>query len=137
MAKYIGLGCIVQVDPAGSTSYVTIDQVVSFTPPQRERELVDQTSLDDTLQTYIPGIEKFSNSEINFIYDPDDSDHTALYTLFGSKAEAQWKLTYTDATPATWVFKGKVSNFNLENIEHNKTIMAKVTVQRTGAITVA
>ena len=137
MAKYIGLGCVVQVDPAGATTYVTIDQIVSFTPPQRERELVDGTSLDDTLQTYIPGIEKHSNCEINFIWDPDDADHTALYTLFGSKAEAQWKLTYTDATPSTWTFKGKVSNFNLENVEHNKTLMAKITIQRTNAITVA
>lgn len=136
MAKYIGLGCVVQVDPAGSTSYVTIDQVVSFSPPERMRELVDATSLDDTLQTYIPGIEKHSKCEISFVWDPDDSDHAAIYTLFGSKAEAQWKLTYTDSTPATWTFKGKVSDFVLESIEHNKALMAKVTVQRTNSITV-
>lgn len=136
MAKYIGLGCTVQVDPAGATSYVTIDQVISFTPPERSRETVDATTLDETLQVYLPGIEKFSQSEIKFVYDPDDADHVALYTLFGSKAEAQWKLTYTDATPSTWTFKGKVFDFKLDSIEHNKAIQATVIVQRTNAITV-
>lgn len=135
-SKYIGLGCSVQVDPAGSTSYVTIDQVLNFTPPTRERELVDLTALDDTLQTYAMGIEKHSTFEFEFIWDPDDTDHGALYTLLGSKAEAQWKITYTDGTPATWVFKGPVSSITVGQVEHNKLLTRKVTVQRTTAITV-
>jgi len=137
MAKYIGLGCVVQVDPAGATSYLTIDQVVSFTPPERSRETVDATTLDDTLQVYLPGIEKFSNAEVKIIWDPDDTDHGAIYTLFGSKAEAQWKLTYTDGTPATWTFKGKVFDFKLESVEHNKPLTATISIHRTGAITIA
>ncbi len=136
-SKYIGLGTVISVDVAGGSSFATIDLCVTGTPPARERELVDFTTLDATLQVYEPGIEKHSEYSFDHVWDPDDTNQTALYTLFGSKAKANWKITYTDATPATWAFLGFVSKVEVQPIEHNKPLMRRITVQRTGAITVA
>lgn len=136
-AKYIGLGSIISLDPAGATTFVVVDLVINAAPPKRERDLVDFTTLDATLQVYEPGIEKHSSYTIEFVYDPDDTNQTTMYTLFGSKAKANWKVTFTDTTPAVWTFLGFVSEVETMPLEYNKPLMRRVTVQRTGAITVA
>jgi hypothetical protein len=110
---------------------------VTGTPPARERELVDFTTLDATLSVYEPGIEKHSEYTFDHVWDPDDTNQTAIYTLFGTKVKANWKITYTDTTPQTWTFLGFVSKVETLPIEHNKPLMRRITIQRTGSITVA
>mgnify|MGYP001564961960 CR=1 FL=1 len=134
-SKYIGLGTVISVDAAGGSVFATIDLCVTGTPPKRERDLVDFTTLDATLQVHEPGIEKHSEYSFDHVWDPDDTNQTALYTLFGSKVKANWKITYTDATPATWTFLGFVSGVEVQPVEYNKPLMRRITVQRTGAIT--
>ena len=136
-AKYIGLGVIQQMDSNADNTYETIALVVSGTPPGRARELVDFTTLDATLAVYEPGIEKHSQYSFDFCWDPDDVNQASLYTLFGSKAKVNWKVTYTDSTPATNVFVGFVSDIEILQVEHNKPLMKRCVVQRTGDITVA
>lgn len=127
---YIGLGVLTSVDAK------SIGLVVNSTPPSRERELVDVTALDSTLQTYKPGIEKHSQWQFDLLRDPDDTNQSALYTLFGAKTDVSCIITYSDSTPATWTFTGFVSMIEPQQIEHNKPLMWRVTIQRTGSITV-
>ena len=136
-SKYIGLGSVISVDPAGTTTFATIDLVVSANPPKREREGVPFATLDATLEVEEPGIEKQSDYEIEFVFDPDDTNQTAIYTLFGSKVKANWKIAFTDATPSLWTFLGWVKKVETMPLEVNKPLMRRVTVSRTGAITVA
>lgn len=128
---YIGLGVINNVNAT------VLALIVNSSPPKRERELVDVTALDSTLQIYLPGIEKHSMYELSLLRDPDDANQTGLYTLFGSKATVACIITFTDTTPATWTFTGFVSSIEPEQIDHNKPLMWKVVIQRNGAITVA
>ena len=125
----IGLGTVVTVDAK------TIDLIVNAKPPARDRELVDITTLDATLQTYLPGIEKHSEFTFRLLRDPDDTDHTSLETLFGSKALKTIVITYTDPTPATQTFTGFVSKIEPSQMEHNQPFAWDVTIQRTTAIT--
>lgn len=127
---YIGLGALTTVNSQ------TITLVVNSSPPKRERELVDVTTLDSTLQTYLPGVEKHSEWQFDLLRDPDDSAQTTLYTLFGAKTTVSCVITFTDTTPATWTFNGFVSGIDPQQIEHNKPLMWRVTIQRNGAITV-
>ena len=64
---YIGLGMLNSVDAK------SIALVVNSQPPARERELVDVTALDSTLQVYLPGIEKHSEYQFDILRDPDDT----------------------------------------------------------------
>ena len=125
----IGLGTIVVVDSK------TIDLIVNAKPPMRDRELVDITTLDATLQTYLPGIEKHSEFTFRLFRDPDDTDQTSLETLFGSKAVKTITITYTDSTPTVQTFSGFVSKVEPSQIEHNQPNAWDVTIQRTSAFT--
>lgn len=127
---YIGLGMLNSVDAK------SIALVVNSQPPARERELVDVTALDSTLQVYLPGIEKHSEYQFDILRDPDDTNQTSLYTLFGAKTTVSCILTFTDATPSTWTFNGFVSKIEFMQVEHNRPLMWRVTIQRNGAITV-
>jgi hypothetical protein len=125
----IGLGTVVTVDAK------TIDLIVNAKPPMRDRELVDITTLDATLQIYAPGIEKHSEFTFRLLRDPDDTDQTSLDTLFGSKAIKAVTVTYTDATPTVQTFSGFVSKIEPSQIEHNQPNAWDVTIQRTSAFT--
>lgn len=125
----IGLGTVVVVDSK------TIDLIVNAKPPARDRELVDITTLDATLQIYAAGIERHSEFTFRLLRDPDDTDQTSLDTLFGSKAIKTCTITYTDATPTVQTFSGFVSKVEPSQIEHNQPNAWDVTIQRTSAFT--
>jgi len=134
--KQIGLGTLVKVDEddSGST-FTTCTILMDTTPPKRERELVDQTALTDTLQTYAAGIEKHSEFSFTQYWHPTDTQHASIDTLFGAKTEVIWNIVYPFSSPITDSFEGFVSSLEPSTIKHNEVISRKVTIQRTSAIT--
>lgn len=126
--KILGLGTTLHCDVTGSTTWAAVDNVITLTPPGRDREKVEATALADTLESTKEGIEKEAKFEFTHYLDPDDTVHTAIYTLFGSKVSGNWKITTTDSTPATRIFLGTVTNIEEETIEKSKLVIRKVTV---------
>lgn len=136
-AKVLGLGTTLSVDVTGSTTWAAVNNITTLTPPGREREMVDSTALADTLESQAEGIEKQQTMEFELFHDPDDTVHTGIYTLFGSKVQANWKITTTDATPATRIFLGTVTKIDDQAIEKSKLLMRKVTVTTKAVPTIA
>lgn len=133
--KQIGLGTLVKVDEDDSGSTLTsCTLVMDVTPPKRERELVDQTALDDTLQSYAAGIEKHSEFTFTQYWHPTDTQHVSIDTLFGAKTLVLWNIVYPFASAITESFEGFVSAMEPGTVKHNEMITRKVTIQRTGAI---
>jgi hypothetical protein len=134
--KYIGLGTVFKVDENDDgNSHTTITLVVTGTPPGRTRELVDGTSLSDTLSTYEAGIEQHSQMVFTQFWEPGDTQHESLDTLFGSKAVVEWQIVYTTGTPKTDEFEGFVSGLEPQAIVHNGIYQRQVTIQRKSATT--
>lgn len=134
--KQLGLGTLVKVDEDDSGSvFTTCTILMETTPPKRERELVDATALDDTLQTYSPGNEKHSEFSFTQYWHPTDTQHASIDTLFGAKTLVLWNIVYPFSSPVTDSFEGFVSALEPASIKHNEHISRKVTIQRTGAIT--
>lgn len=133
--RYLGLGTVIAVDSDANATYETISLIIEGTPPAREREEVDDTTLDATLQTNSPGIEKHSQFSFRMKLDGADTNQGAVYTLFGSKAKVNWKITWTDTK--VWVFEGWVQKYEPQAIQHNKHNEVMVTVDRTSAITIS
>jgi hypothetical protein len=131
--KTIGHGTVVSWDSTGSTTWVAIGLTDSVTPPTRKRARVEGVALADTLETYSPGIEEYSEFTFTHFWEPSDSGHVALVTAFDGKNDANWKVEYPDA--ATQIFKGFISDLGPEVVESKKTMRQQVTVQRTSAIT--
>jgi hypothetical protein len=67
-------------------------------------------------------------------WEPGDTMHEGIDTLFGSKAEVAITLDYTDSGTTTETFNGIVSDLEPQTIQKDNLLMRKVTIQRTGAI---
>lgn len=134
-SNQLGLGSLVKVDHDADASYTTVGLVRTITPPARVRIRIDGTVLADTLKTYEMGVEDFSELQFLQLWEPGDSNHEILDTLFGSKAEVNWQVLYGSGPVQTDQFAGKVSDLTPEPIEIDALLARVVMVQRTGAIT--
>lgn len=139
--KQIGLPSILEMDPAGGTTYAAATLVSEMTPPARNLAEVDAMALGETLNVPVAGIEE--SSELNFSqwWEAGDTEHERYDTIFDSQAEAQFRITYphlgvesTDQ-PYADVFKGKVRGLTPGAINPGSVISRGVRVRRTGAIT--
>jgi hypothetical protein len=133
--KQLALGSLVKVDHNADTVYNTIGLARTITPPGRSRVNVDGTILADTLKTYEPGVEDFSEFQFMQLWHPNDADPEILDTLFANKTKVNWQVLYGSSPVATDTFQGYVSNLAPESMEIDGVIARVVTVQRTGAIT--
>lgn len=134
-SKYIGLGTVMSVDEDDSGSaFTAITLCINGTPPARKRERIDGTVLSDTLATYELGIEQHSEFTFTQFWEPEDTVHASLDTLFGAKTQVIFTITYT-TTATVDTFEGKVSDLEPAEFVHNSIYQRKVTVQRNTAIT--
>lgn len=134
--KLLGLGTLVKVDENDDASgHTTCTLVMNATPPARERELIDGTSLSDTLATYEAGIETHSEFTFTQFWEPGDTQHESIDTLFGAKTVVEWQIVYTNGTPVTDEFEGFVSRMAPQSIETNSLVTREVTIQRKSATT--
>jgi len=98
MARTLGLGTIVKVDDDDSGSvFTTITLTVTANPPTRRRVRIDGVTLGDTLATDELGIEDKSDVSFRIYSEPNDTQHAMLRTLFGSKTQVLWNITYASA----------------------------------------
>lgn len=134
-SKQVGLASVVKTNSAGN-SFTTLTLVSEFTPPTRRRVRVNAVALEDTLATDELGIEDVSDFEFTQFWHVGDTNHELVDTLFGNKAEAGWQWISPHSTPKTCQFNGKVVAMDPQPVQHNTLFMRKVTVMRTGAITV-
>jgi hypothetical protein len=140
-SKLLGLGTVVGVDENdGGSVFTTITLITDFTPPGRKRARIDGTTLTDTLSTYEGGIEEHSEFSFRQFWEPEDTQHASIDTLFGlgsaTAGKVLWNITYTSAAPGTIdSFEGWVSDLEPQTIVKDGIVSRVVTVQRTGAIT--
>lgn len=131
----IGLGTLVKVDHDGDTSFDTISAIPELTPPGQEREEVDITVLEDTMEQMRAGIDRATTFEFMLRWDPTDTNHAIISTLYGSKAIVNWQIVLPFETPITGAFAGYVSAIRPEKVEKGQPIRCNVTVRRTGPVT--
>jgi hypothetical protein len=133
-SKYLGLGTTFKVDEDDSgTVHTTITLCVDGTPPARKRVRIDATGLTDTLSTYKMGMEDFSEFSFTQYWDPIDTQHASLDTLFGAKTVVEWQIVYTSGE--TDEFEGFVSALEPQPVVKDQLLTRKVTVQRKTATT--
>ncbi len=130
-----GLGTTLSHSPAGTT-YTVIAQLkdVSF---GWEVGTVETTNLSSSSKEYLETIPGGSELSATIQYDPDEATHQTLTGLINSPATAFWKVTTTDATPATYSFAGILTKFDISGMESESVVEASISIQPTGALTIA
>lgn len=133
-SKYLGLGTLFKVDEDDSGSvFTTITLAIDGTPPARKRVRIDATALSDTLSTYKMGMEDHSEFSFTQYWDPLDTQHVSLDTLFAAKTQVIWTITYTSGEVDS--FEGFVSELSPQTLQKDNLLTRKVTVQRKTSIT--
>lgn len=133
-SKYLGLGTVLKVDEDDNGSgHTTITLCVDATPPARKRVRIDGVTLDATLSTYELGMEDFSEFTFTQFWDPIDTQHASLDTIFGTKLVVEWQIVYTSTEIDE--FEGYVSRLEPQPLVKDGLNSRKVTVQRKSATT--
>ena len=133
--RQIANGTILKVDHDSDTVFTTIACGKEATPPGEERNEADGTCFEDTTEQMLPGIEAASVYTFLQVWDPTDTNHLIIDTLYTSKAIVNWQIIYPFATPITEQFAGRVIGKSPEKLDNASVISRTVRIRRTGAIT--
>lgn len=133
--RVLGFASVVKVDPAGGTSYTTLEKTTAITPPDKEWNKVDGTTLDDVYEISRGGIQKATEFSFSQVWVVKGTNHEIVDTLFASKAVASWQVSYPQGTVVTDSFSGWVSKVTSAVKGPNEYWMREVTVTTTTAIT--
>lgn len=134
MARTLGLGTIVKMDDDDSGSvFTTVSLVTTATPPARKRVRVSGVALSDTLETDDMGIEAKNDVVFTLMYEPHDTQHAALDTLFANKTQIIWNITYASADIET--FEGVLSDIEPQPFSHDQYLTMQLTIHRKTAST--
>jgi hypothetical protein len=133
--KTKGLGTLVKIDSDGTGVFTTIDCVMTIGPMGREREEIDGTCLEDTLEAMAAGIEKAGEFTFKEIWSITDHASDLVDTAFGSGTPYWWEILFPTSSPIAQKFKGFVTKIGPETVEKGAYVTRTVTVRRTGAIT--
>lgn len=134
--KSVGFGTLVKVDHDADTVFTTLELVTDVKPPKKAYKMVDATVLADTAEQTECGIEEQTEFPMTHFWDPTDTNHSMLDTLFANKTKVNWQIVFANYPSAiTAAFPGRVVELDPEPIAKDKIVTRKVKVLRTGAIT--
>lgn len=113
----------------------TIGQIRSITFPNKTREDVDATDLDDTVKYHIPSDpEDPGEISITYMWTPEDAVDVLFDADFDAKTIASWRVTFV--SPAvTATFNGWVKSMGDITIESASVLMRTCVIRLTERIT--
>ena len=113
-----------------------IGEIYSLTGIGIEVDMVETTSNSTTTgRTYRPGMHKVNPVSGELWFDPDDTNHKAVFALLASKASASWVITVATATPTLYTFNGYLAKFELSGHNPDDNMSASFEIQPTGDVT--
>lgn len=135
--KAVGFGTLVKVDHDADTVFTTLELITDVKPPKQAYKMVDSTVLADTQEQTECGILEQTEFPMTHLWDPTDTNHTMLDTLFTNKTKVNWQIVFVNY-PATLTmqFQGRVVELDPEPVAKDKCVARKLKILRTGAITV-
>lgn len=134
--KVPGYGTLVKVDDDDSGSgFTTIGFIRDVTPPPRETNTIDGTTLEDTIDVVNPGTFKAGEFVFNMIEIINSTNHQLIHTLHTNKTKVLWQVVYPQGTAVTDQFEGWVKKIANTVKGPNEYWMAEITIQQTSVIT--
>lgn len=92
--------------------FSAISEIKTFTGPGGSAAVIDVTDLSSAAKEKRMGLADEGQLSFTIHYIPNDTQHALLRTKRATRVETNFKLVFTDASPATtWSFSGFVTNF--------------------------
>lgn len=146
--KRIGIGTVLQMDPANGTTYANVSMIRNITPPALEREEADGRLLGDVLDVPVHGGQAQMELGFTQFWTPDSTSHELIDTAYSNSTnddnagdEVAFRLIFPHAGTDTgsdapvWTFSGRVRLITPETIESQSVISREVMVRLTTDIT--
>jgi hypothetical protein len=135
--RTLGLGYIVKVDTAGTTTWVTLGKVTKATPPSTEVESVDTTVLADTREHMQGGIQKATEFSFSTLWVNAATTFSDLDTACKGKNNCNWQFVTPHATPQTHTIKGFIKSVKPLEVSNKESMAFDITVVTTDVITIS
>lgn len=134
--RVLGYGSVVSVDDNDSGSVFTVlTGCTSITPPDKEWNKVDGSTLDDAFDVLRGGTQKASDFVFAQVWIVKSANHEIPDTLFGTKNPVLWNVVYPQGTVVTDSFEGWVSKITAGVKGPNEYWTREITVTSTTLIT--
>lgn len=118
-------------------TFTDIANVESFSGPNIEVDHYEVAYLSDDWTTKRPTVLNAGQVQFTLGYDPSNSSHTSLYTMFTGGEVKSFKVVLSDDSDTTFQFDGFVKTFNMSGGTSKDQCKADVTVEISGEVTVA
>lgn len=134
--RVLGYGSVVSVDDNDSGSgFTTLSGCTAITPPDKEWNKVDGSTLDDAFEVMRGGTQKATEFVFSQVWIVKSTNHEIIDTLFGTKNLVLWNVVYPQGTPVTDSFEGYVSKVTAAVKGPNEYWTREITVTTTTLIT--
>jgi predicted secreted protein len=129
-------GMLLQIGNGASPEVFTaIKEIKTFSGPGGSAAVIDVTDLSSLAKEKRMGLADEGQLSFTINYIPSDTQHTLLRTQRANREETNFKLVFTDDSPATnWSFGAFVTGFSVSGAVDG-VVEANVTLEITGAIT--
>lgn len=130
--KRRGYGTTVEVDIAGSATFVPVGFSTALTPPSVEVQEVDGTTLDDDREVMEPGILTASEFTFKQFHDPNDAaDQTGseLDDLAEAKTKRDWRITFPGGK--VWTVEAWIKSIVPDEVTNKEFQTRTVTLKTT------
>lgn len=118
-------------------TFTSVGAVDNLTGPTAAADKIDVSTLDtpDNYEENVIGLLRPGEVTFDLIYEPDDTEHAALWTDFASRTKKNWQIVFPSATPKTASFAAWVSKPPQPKAAIKDALRAAVTLQVSGAVT--
>lgn len=135
MAKAIeSQGITLQYTIGSPSNMAGIANVVGFSGPGGAAAVIDVTNLSSTAKEKLMGLPDEGQFTIDINFDPDDAGHIAIRGARVSRTRSEFKINFSDATPATATFWGYVLGFAVTGAV-DQAVKAAITIEIDGPVT--
>lgn len=135
MAKAIeSQGITIQYTVGSPTEFAGLANVTGFQGPGGSAAVIDVTNLSSSAKEKMMGLPDEGQFTIDINLDPDDAGHQALRNARANRTRCEFKINFTDPTPASARFFGYVLGFQITG-RVDDVVKLSVTIEIDGAVT--
>lgn len=98
-------------DGGGSEVFTLVPQVSSLDGPSMDTNLLDATTVDDSSETYVYGVNKPGSVKFDLVWDPANAQHKGLLNDYVTAATRNFQIVWPDIGATVYSFAALIKNF--------------------------
>lgn len=111
---------------AAPTTFTTVSELVSVTPPGKSRNKIETTTHNDGAESFVLGIMRQKDLSFRINWLPDDATHDTLMDDLDNNVRAVWQVAFPSGITIT--AQGRVQRFEPADAPPDAAQQADVTI---------